>query len=74
MAVEQPRTMPPHLSAEGRRSYLEIATRAQTECVHAYTVLSLGLQTYLIGASLLQPAQPDPPAPSHDAGGRLSSR
>ena len=60
--------MPPLLSVEGRRSYLEIATRAQAECVHAYTVLGLGLQTYQTGTSLLLSKQPDPPAPLHDAG------
>lgn len=69
MAVEQSRQMPPSFSAEGRRSYLEIASRAQTERVHVYTVLGLGLQAYQVAASLQQPEPTDPPALSHDGGG-----
>jgi hypothetical protein len=68
MVVERVRVAPPSLDADGRRSYLEIATRAQAERVHAYTVLGLGLQAYQTATHLQQAEQPDPPPPSHDAG------
>ena len=68
MATARPRVVPPSLTLEGRRSYLEIATRAQTESVHAYTVLGLGLQAYQTAALLKRIATPNPSPPSHDAG------
>lgn len=40
------------MGEDDRRSYVEIATRAQTERVHAYTMLCLGLQSSLTAERL----------------------
>jgi len=44
--------MPVGLDEDGRRSFVEIATRAQIERVHGYTALCLGLQSFLTAEGL----------------------
>ena len=40
-------SVPGGFTDDGRAAYLAIARRAQVEAVNGYTVLSLGLQSYL---------------------------
>ena len=44
--------MPPGLTEDGRRAFVEIAVRAQAERSHAYTMLCLGLQSFLTAERL----------------------
>lgn len=54
MFTPAPRAVPRSFTAEGRRSYLEIARHAQNEAVNAYTLACLGMQAYLQATYLLQ--------------------
>tara|TARA_X000001036_G_scaffold220850_1_gene206704 strand:+ start:189 stop:491 length:303 start_codon:yes stop_codon:yes gene_type:complete len=49
VAARPPPTLPvpPDFTNDNRRSYLDIARRAQAHQVHGYTVMALGLQTFL---------------------------
>lgn len=38
------------MTADNQRAFLQIAARAATEDVNAYTVMCLGLQSYLVAA------------------------
>ena len=46
------RSVPPQMTTDGRRSFVEIATRAQTERAHMYTTLCLGMQSFLTAEQL----------------------
>ena len=47
------RRVPENLGDVGRKEYLAIAKRAQAEAVHEYTMLCIGLQTYISERKLL---------------------
>ena len=46
------RTIPGVLDEDGRRSFVEIAARAQAERAHTYTTVCLGLQSFLTAERL----------------------
>lgn len=46
------REMPEGMDEEGRESYNQIAKRARSEAVNVYTVVSLGMQTYVQAVAL----------------------
>ena len=51
-AVEATRVVPTCIDADGRRAYLAIAKRSQTESVNLYSVLVLGSEMYRFSRKL----------------------
>ena len=51
------RHVPLHMTVSDRQAFVEIARRGQTEHVHGYAVLALGLHVYATAARLATPEQ-----------------